>query len=195
MSVSSFPFFSVKRSLDMRMHAIRDRGQPALPRYSYPGRYMEKHLLSSAAQVTGNCAQETFSTRRFAMENPVISTSQCATLYSQRSCCGELNEQDLPQRLAWLQKTSCMPRQLKRAVVNFTPSSSSHSVCGPWAPCSLITLRKIASRATTYTGLPRHRALTNLMQQLSVVLWRYNVRLLRSQLDLSDDVSGWDLAG
>ena len=45
MSASSFPFFSVKRSFDMRMHAIRDRGQPALPRYSYPGRYMEKHLL------------------------------------------------------------------------------------------------------------------------------------------------------
>ena len=30
----------------MRMHAIRDRGQPALPRYSYPGRYMEKHLFA-----------------------------------------------------------------------------------------------------------------------------------------------------
>ena len=33
------------------------------------------------------------------------------------------------------------------------------------------------------------------MQQLSVLLWRYNARLLKSQLDLSDDVSGWDLAG
>ena len=66
---------------------------------------------------------------------------------------------------------------------------------GVWAPCSLITLREIASRATTYTGLPRHRALTNLIQQLSVVRWRYKARLLRSQLDLSDDVSGWDLAG
>ena len=32
----------------MRMHAIRDRGQPALPRYSYPGRYMEKHLFGHA---------------------------------------------------------------------------------------------------------------------------------------------------
>ena len=51
---------------------------------------------------------------------------------------------------------------------------------GVWAPCSLITLREIASRATTYTDLPRHRALTNLMQQLSVLLWRYNARLLRS---------------
>ena len=68
---------------------------------------------------------------------------------------------------------------------------------GGWAPFSLITLREIASRATTYTGLPRHRALTNLMQQLFVFLWRYNARVLRSQLDLSDDhdVSGWDLAG
>ena len=51
----------------------------------------------------------------------------------------------------------------------FTPSSSSRLVCGP-APCSLVTQREIASRATTYTGLPRHRALTNLMQQLSVLL-------------------------
>ena len=38
---------------------------------------------------------------------------------------------------------------------------------GVWAPCSLVTLREIVSRATTNTGLPRHRALTNLMQQLS----------------------------
>ena len=44
MSASSFSFFSVKRSFDMRMHAIRDCGQPALPRYTYPGCYMEKHL-------------------------------------------------------------------------------------------------------------------------------------------------------
>ena len=36
---------------------------------------------AAAAQVTGNCAQETFSTRRFTMENPVTSTSQCAALY------------------------------------------------------------------------------------------------------------------
>ena len=49
MSASSFPFFSAKRSFDMRMDAIRDRGQPALPRYSYPGRYMEKHLSSKSA--------------------------------------------------------------------------------------------------------------------------------------------------
>ena len=53
MSASSFPFFSVKRSFDMRMHAIRDRGQPALARYSYPGRYMEKHLLKDHSKVLG----------------------------------------------------------------------------------------------------------------------------------------------
>ena len=50
MSASSFPFFSAKRSFDMRMHAIRDPGQPALPRYSYPGRYMEKHLFMALLQ-------------------------------------------------------------------------------------------------------------------------------------------------
>ena len=37
----------------MRMHAIRDRGQPALPRYSYPGRYMEKHLLTIYSILCG----------------------------------------------------------------------------------------------------------------------------------------------
>ena len=39
----------------MRMHAIRDidRGQPALPRYSYPGRYMEKHLLEDPGSIPG----------------------------------------------------------------------------------------------------------------------------------------------
>ena len=36
------------------MHAIRDRGQPALPRYSYPGRYMEKHLFEPGINQSGH---------------------------------------------------------------------------------------------------------------------------------------------
>ena len=64
---------------------------------------------------------------------------------------------------------------------------------GVWAPCSLDMLRLIASRATTYSGLPTARALSNL-QQLSVLLWTFNARLLRSQLALQEDIPHWDLA-
>ena len=55
---------------------------------------------------------------------------------------------------------------------------------GVWAPSSLATLRTIASWATTYSGLPTHRALSNLLQQLSVTLWSLNAQMLRAQLDL-----------
>ena len=59
---------------------------------------------------------------------------------------------------------------------------------GVWAPSSMRTLKTIASRATTYSGLPTHRAMANLLRQLSVVLWAFNARILRAQLDLQDDV-------
>ena len=64
---------------------------------------------------------------------------------------------------------------------------------GVWAPSSLATLRTIASRATTYSGLPTHRALSNLLQQLSVTLWSMNAQMPRAQLDLGEDIPGWDL--
>ena len=65
---------------------------------------------------------------------------------------------------------------------------------GVWAPCSLDMLRLIASWATTYSRLPMTRALSNLLQQLSVLLWTFNARLLRSQLALQEDIPHWDLA-
>ena len=66
---------------------------------------------------------------------------------------------------------------------------------GVWAPTSLETLRIIASRATTYSGLPAHRGLSNIVQQLSIVLWAFNARMIRGQMAFQEDVPGWDLPG
>ena len=64
---------------------------------------------------------------------------------------------------------------------------------GVWAPSSLETLRLISSRASTFSGLSSARALHHLLEQLSMALWKFNARLLRSHLDLLDDTEGWDL--
>ena len=50
---------------------------------------------------------------------------------------------------------------------------------GVWTPHSLETLRDIAARTITASGLTSERALTNLLQQLSVRLWQFNARMLR----------------
>ena len=65
-----------------------------------------------------------------------------------------------------------------------------------WALSSLETLRIIASRATTYSGLPAHCGLSNIGQQLSIVLWSFNARMIRGQMAFQEDVPGqWDLPG
>ena len=66
---------------------------------------------------------------------------------------------------------------------------------GVWTPHSLETLRDIAARTITASGLTSERALTNLLQQLSVRLWQFNARMLRCRLQVVDDVLGWDLPG
>ena len=66
---------------------------------------------------------------------------------------------------------------------------------GVWTPHSFETLKRIAARTTTSSGLTANRALQNLLQQLSVRLWQFNARLVRSRLQVLDDVAGWDLPG
>ena len=66
---------------------------------------------------------------------------------------------------------------------------------GVWTPHSLATLQRIAAHTTTASGLTAGRAQQNLLQQLSVRLWQFNARLLRSRLQVADDVVGWDLPG
>jgi len=63
---------------------------------------------------------------------------------------------------------------------------------GLWSDSSLEILRVIAARAATRHGWTVARALSNLMQQLSVRLWQYNARMLSSRNELSGG-SLWDL--
>ena len=111
--------------------------------------------------MTGNCTQVTFSTRRFATENPVISdvtvrnTLQPAFLLRGAERAGFAAEAGVAA------KDQLHATAVEESGGEFYPIVVESF--GVWAPSSLITLREIASRATTYTGLPRHRALNNLM--------------------------------
>ena len=66
---------------------------------------------------------------------------------------------------------------------------------GVWTPHSFETLKRIAARTTTSSGLMANWALQNVLQQMSVRLWQFNARLVRSRLQVLDDVAGWDLPG
>ena len=63
---------------------------------------------------------------------------------------------------------------------------------GVWAPASLVVVKDVARRTTTHGGLSCSVAWSNLLQQLSVCLWSYNARLLRSRLSLEGSPL-WDL--
>ena len=45
----------------------------------------------------------------------------------------------------------------------------------------------------TATSIPFTQAYSNLMQQLSVNLWKFNARMIQSRLMLDADVIAWDL--
>ena len=54
-------------------------------------------------------------------------------------------------------------------------------VCKPfgvWTPFALSTLSTIADRTTVKSGIPRQLARKQLLQHLSVTLWRYNAKMI-----------------
>ena len=55
---------------------------------------------------------------------------------------------------------------------------------GVWSPYALSILRSIADRTTVRNGLPRNFARRQLLQQLSVTLWRYNAKMILRQYSL-----------
>ena len=57
---------------------------------------------------------------------------------------------------------------------------------GVWTPHSIATLKRIAARTTISSGDIANQALQNLLQQLSVWLWQFNARLVRSRLQVLD---------
>ena len=64
---------------------------------------------------------------------------------------------------------------------------------GPWTPASLDCLRTIATKTITSNNIPFSQAYSNLMQQLSVNLWKFNARMIESRLLLDSDDCFWDL--
>ena len=63
---------------------------------------------------------------------------------------------------------------------------------GCWTP-SLNTIKTIASKVVTATSIPFTQAYSNLMQQMSVNLWKFNACMIQSRLMLDADVIAWDL--
>ena len=49
---------------------------------------------------------------------------------------------------------------------------------GVWTPLALSTLSTIADRTTVKSGIPRQFARKQLLQRLSVTLWRYNAKMI-----------------
>ena len=64
---------------------------------------------------------------------------------------------------------------------------------GAWTPASLDCLRTIATKTITSNNIPFSQAYSNLMQQLSVNLWKFNARMIESRLLLDSDDCFWDL--
>ena len=64
---------------------------------------------------------------------------------------------------------------------------------GDWTPASLDSLRTIATKTITSNNIPFSQAYSNLMQQLSVNLWKLNARMIESKLLLDSDDCFWDL--
>ena len=56
---------------------------------------------------------------------------------------------------------------------------------GVWSPYALSILGSIADRTTVRNGLPRKFARRQLLQQLSVTLWRYNAKMILHQYSLT----------
>ena len=55
------------------------------------------------------------------------------------------------------------------------------------APYALSILGSIADRTTVKNGLPQKFARRQLLQQLSVTLWRYNAKMILRQYSLTAD--------
>ncbi len=53
---------------------------------------------------------------------------------------------------------------------------------GCWTSASLDTIKTIASKVVTATSIPFTQAYSNLMQQLSVNLLKFNARMIQSRL-------------
>ena len=61
-----------------------------------------------------------------------------------------------------------------------------------WTPASLKTL---ALKTTTFTGIGTSQALQNLLEQLSIKIWQHNTKLILRRVAIESDVSFGDIPG
>ena len=65
---------------------------------------------------------------------------------------------------------------------------------GFWSLFSIKTLKAIASKTSAVSGLKFHQAFQNMMQQLSIQLWKHNSRMIHKRIQLEvQDVDSWDI--
>ena len=65
---------------------------------------------------------------------------------------------------------------------------------GLWSLFSIKTLNDIASKTSAVSGLKFHQAFQNIMQQLSIQLWKHNSRMIHKRIQLEvQDVDSWDI--
>ena len=64
-------------------------------------------------------------------------------------------------------------------------------ILGLWSLFSIKTLKAVASQTLAVSGLKFYQAFQNVMQQLSIQLWKHNSRMIhkRNQLEVQDDDS------
>ena len=55
---------------------------------------------------------------------------------------------------------------------------------GLWSPQSLETIKIIAKRAALHSSITFSQSVSNLHEQLSVCLWKFNARMLLDRLSL-----------
>ena len=64
---------------------------------------------------------------------------------------------------------------------------------GLWTSSSLATLKVIASKTTAKSRISFSRAVSNLLQQLSVCLFQFNARMICTSLRFDTEFDFWDL--
>jgi len=165
----------------MRIHrhdALADIIYKALSQ-DHPGVLKEQHVSYSDGLRLGDVFHPDFQHGRSAyFDISVRSTTQPAYISSSASCAGVAAAAgELAKHLAAVEK----------AGADFIPLVVE--TFGVWIPFALRILNIIANRSTPRSGVPPRLARKNLLQQLCIVLWTYNARMILRHwaLQASDD--------
>jgi len=137
----------------------------------HPGVLKEQRVSYSDGLRPGDVFHPDFQHGRSAyFDISVRSTTQPAYISSSTSCAG------VAAAAGELAKDEKHLAAVEKAGAEFIPLVVE--TFGVWTPFALRTLNIIANRSTPRSGVPPRLARKNLLQQLSVVLWTYNARMI-----------------